>query len=171
LTERCARLPLRALIDEKGPMPLGRLHTWVLRVVTGVVPAVLALAACAKLMDWEAFVASLGSFSLVHPALRSTGMVLVPAVEVVPLLVYCCGYPRAANRVALIVLSVFTALLVWHWAHNVKPQCACFGAWVHYEAVEESGRVLFTRNALLIGAAISGSIIRGPSAMASRSRP
>lgn len=120
---------------------------------TGVafaVPLALLAASVGKLADWGRFESSLATFALVPMPVRNVGAVVVPAIEVVPLVLALRGRVLAANAGALALVLVFSGVVGWHWAMNIRPTCSCFGAWTRNAAAEGATEGWLARNGGLI---------------------
>lgn len=122
------------------------------------VPVVLAMAAVGKLLDWRAFEHSIQSFRLMPPWVAQLGP-LVPAVELLPVLLLGYGFARAANVLSFVILVLFSLLLTVHLAFAAEPECSCLGIWAEYLRFEQSTTDGLLRNAALLATAALGAIV------------
>lgn len=129
------------------------------RLVVPDAASVMALAAAGKLIDYETFIGSLDTFSLVRPRTRMFAAILVPPVECVPMALLLARRDALANIWTLGLLGFLSAILAWHWVHRAPPTCACLGLWADYLQLGQSARDALIRNAVIATVAVAGLII------------
>jgi type II secretory pathway pseudopilin PulG len=134
------------------------------KIIDLVVPVVLALAAMAKMLDWRLYVESLDSFILIPPGVARIAAFVVPGTECLPLVLALLGKRIVGNALAFVLVGLFTSILVVHWLNNVRPECACLGAWSRYHDVQSAVSAQLVRNLLMMllcAAAIVARVRRG----------
>lgn len=124
--------------------------------VQSLLPAILFLTAIGKLADWDHWRSSVDGFVLLPSWCMDLLSVVLPAVEAAPFVVFVSGRRLQAVVCSLGLVSLFTGVLLWHWANNVKPTCACLGLWARYLDVEGSIRAGLVRNGVLWSAGFAG---------------
>ncbi len=122
-------------------------------LVSLCIPLLFLASSIGKLLQITDFSTSLYSFTLLPKYIQSLSVTLVPGVELLPVLFIIIKRPKTANMICLLMLCLFTGVVYWHWLHNVKPDCACFGLWGEYIRLNRISMSIFIRNGIL--AAIS----------------
>lgn len=125
----------------------------------GIVPVIMLFAAVGKLMDYPGFVGSVESFDLVNPAWREAATVLVPAAEMAVFALLLCGRRAGANLLALALIGMFSAVVVWHWMNNERPDCSCIGLWSQYLSFNDTVRFWTIRNGALMAVAVASLLL------------
>lgn len=128
-----------------------------------MVHTALVVAACAKLVDHEAFRRSLETWELVPSGLHPVLAVLVPAVELGLGLAWWLGVRRrVVGWLAVGLLGLFTGVYGAHWVVASPPDCNCLGTLLAWEHARDQAYGLFVRNAVLIVLAGFGAMAAAP---------
>ena len=146
-------------VHRDGWHRVSRARAILVAVLTAVTPSLMLIAAIGKVADWDGFQRSLATFTLIPSTVLDVASAVVPAAEAATFVLVVSGRRALANGVCVALLSVFMAVIGWHWMHNVKPTCACLGLWTRYLGNRETLIGLFMRDgALMLFAAISAAL-------------
>jgi hypothetical protein len=97
-------------------------------IAAGAAAVVVGAAGFLKLMDFPAFLASLGQWRSVPPSFVAPLAVAVPTIEVVLSGTWLAGAHRGlVAKLLCVLLAVFTVAYVYEWASSGTPKCACLG--------------------------------------------
>jgi uncharacterized membrane protein YphA (DoxX/SURF4 family) len=108
------------------------LHTWVPRVIEGLIGAVLLIAGYLKALDILGFSQQIAAFKIVtDPVAVKVLAWLFISIELVLGASLLVGLMRRIMIPAAVVLMiVFLVVLGWAWYTGATADCGCFGAWV-----------------------------------------
>lgn len=120
------------------------------KVIQWIVPTVLAAAALGKWLAWDKWVESVETFVMVPATGRQLASVVVPVLEIVPLVLGMFGSTVLGNVCASTLVAAFSIVVGVHWWNNTPPTCACLGYWQTYRSVDDSMRAWAWRNGVLI---------------------
>ncbi len=116
-----------------------------------LVAAFLLISGLSKLADLPEFARALASWSIIPRALHPSVVVVVPALEFALGALWLLGVWRRFCLLAMmLVIGAFTVALAIQIALTGPVSCGCLGAIARHFQLEESSRVAFTRNAVLL---------------------
>lgn len=125
-------------------------------VAVCIFPLLMLWASVFKLVNWDSFVDSVNSYSLLPGGGRILAVLLVPALEAVPFSLLLVRKYVAANIVVIATILFFTGVVAFHWLNNVEPTCSCLGDWASFDEIEKKSLFLIARNIVLVALASAG---------------
>jgi hypothetical protein len=131
---------------------------WLLLALQVILSAVLLVAATAKTLRADEFVAALRLSHLPEGAIGPVG-VAAPALELalaLALLLAPARWLPLAFAAVVLLLGAFTAWMGWVRAHGLRVRCGCFGS-----GGGQVGPRTVGRNLVLLALALGGLVLAG----------
>lgn len=128
--------------------------------MTGIVMVVIALASLGKLIDVDAFAASLATWQLVPKPLIAPLSVAVPMVEGLISGFWLLGQQRhRCELAAFFMLLAFSSIFLLHLALRVPPDCGCLGRKMAFIREGQEAIWVLGRNAVLLIMLAGGRVL------------
>lgn len=120
-----------------------------------IVASIVALAGCAKLLDWSAFAESVDDWSLLPGFAKSLAAYAVPPLEVAAGVAWFNRRTRALSTLMMVaLLSMIVVVVTVHWARNVRPDCNCYGKVMDWITKGERYRATVWPSGILLAGAL-----------------
>lgn len=123
------------------------------RVVICIFPLLMLWASVYKLANWDSYVDSVATYTLLPEVGRALAVLTVPALEATPFSLMLMRKQITANLLVIATILLFTGIVAFHWLNNVEPSCSCLGEWAAFDEIEENSLFLIARNILLVALA------------------
>ena len=124
------------------------------KIIIYIFPLLMLWASVFKLTNWDRFVDSVTTFTMLPEVGRALAVLSVPALEAVPFSLLLMRKHIAANMVVIAIILFFTGILAFHWLNNVQPTCSCLGEWAKFDEIENKSLFWITRNLTLVALAL-----------------
>jgi len=120
------------------------------RVVIYAFPLLMLWASAFKLSNWDDFVDSVNTYTLLPESGRVLAVLLVPALEATPFSLLIMRKHIAAHVAVITMILFFTGVVWFHWINNVEPTCSCLGEWARFDEMEDRSLFLIGRNIVMV---------------------
>jgi type II secretory pathway pseudopilin PulG len=130
------------------------------RILLTTTASIIGGAGVLKFVDLSEFSASLTTWDLIPRSLHPVMALTVPSVEVFAAgMVSVSGFAARWSWALVVLLALFTAAFIAHWAFASPPSCGCFGRMMRFESATSEAQVVIVRNIALMGATIVGIVL------------
>jgi hypothetical protein len=138
--------------------------SWSGWVCVGATMSVIGLLGLFKLLDLPEFLSAVRGWTAVPPWLRAPAVVLVPTLEIALAGMWLTSRRQAlAERLALVLLLMFTGIYFVQWSYSEAPSCGCFGILARHYRQVETAKMVVAKNSVMIlvlSAAVLARLVR-----------